>query len=396
MSTARAVLSSGVGQAGNVQWIPRAERNRQQVCGQPPAFANGVPNTAPVTTTTATRPVTTVPTIRTVNTAPPPVAPPPVAVAEPVETDAPRRVQRIDWHAFWFGTPKRRTTTRPAPEAPPPIAVASLPPTAPPATANAQATVIDVPAVAVVNGVTYHGRFAVRTGPQAVHPADAARGRTTGVAVTRAESYTPPPGYVSLLATPTAPARRGVGTAEGEAMMDLVWTDTMPRRLIDARTGKDVTAQLGNINYPYMTASASSSYATATGQVRYDRTPTRTSTPTTTTTPRVKRPVPDEASPLTMIRRIEDTSATTEFETTAPAAVAAAYVQVATFGVPANATRTLARFGEVGLPTAKRPVSRGGRVLEIVYLGPFNSQIELDSALKDARNAGFSDAFAVR
>lgn len=361
----------------NVVWVPRAERNRHQVCGQTPTLANVAP-TATTTTTTARRPVETAPTATL-----------PVTVTTSVESDVPRRVQRVDWYAFWFGTPKRRTVTTPAP-APTVVAVA---PVVTQPVARERRVSVAVP-VATPTRTTYQGRYAIRTGPQAVHPADAVRGRTTTVAVTRGDAFTPPPGYVSLLAADRSAATRGVGTAEGAAMMDLVWTDTMPRKLIDARTGRDVTSELANVRYPYTTIAASGSYATVNGTVRYDLAPT-----TRTGTTRVKPPVTDEASPVNMIRRIEDTSASVADGSVTPAPVASAtqaYVQVATFGVPANAARTLARFGAVGLPTARRPVARNGRSLEIVLLGPFTSQVELDIALKAARNAGFTDAFAVR
>ena len=202
-----------------------------------------------------------------------------------------------------------------------------------------------------------------------------------------------PKGYHSLLSDPSILALRAVGTAEGKAAMDLIWTETVPRRLIDTTTGRDVTERYPQIRYPYQTASLRPfvpAYGPATGTTRQ-----------TATRIRKKRPVRDEAAPANMkrYRKINDVSA----ETSAPAArnsrataARGVYVQVATFGVPENATRTLARFQAAGLPTLKRPLKRRGRSYDVVMLGPFSDTASLSTALQRARRAGFADAFTVR
>jgi SPOR domain len=76
-----------------------------------------------------------------------------------------------------------------------------------------------------------------------------------------------------------------------------------------------------------------------------------------------------------------------------PVATGHRYVQVGTFGDPANADRTAARLQALGLPVGFATVTRNGRQLRVVAAGPFGDAATLQSALEAARSAGFADAF---
>lgn len=76
------------------------------------------------------------------------------------------------------------------------------------------------------------------------------------------------------------------------------------------------------------------------------------------------------------------------------AANGARYVQVGTFGDPANAEGVKSRLRAMGLPVATSRLTKGGRTLQIVLAGPFTSGADLGRALGAARSAGFGDAFA--
>jgi sporulation related protein len=369
------------GYDGNISWIPQVTRGRKQVCGLKPT--GGVRSAAKATVRTQ-GPTTT--------------------AALSVAPSKPKR-KKVNWN--WFGTPRKtkvRTASVQAPIVQAPIIQAPIIATAPKPRTRIVAAAPSAPRTA-------RGVF-IRTTPQAVHPADYYNGRlgrngvpfTAGqsaqsVQVTRVQPYVLPEGYKSLLTTAAAPARRGFGTAQGQAQMDLLWTQTTPRRLIDVTTGRDVTTQLPQIQYPYTTVTAS----------------TRAFVPATTApthkTHKKKRPV-DAASPLNMtalqLDRIENVSAVdpsvkstipkTEITIAPKATTPAAYrfVQVATFGVPANATRTMARFSTGGIPTVSRPLTRKGKTYAIVMLGPFKDDTALKAALSSARGAGFSDAYFVK
>lgn len=64
------------------------------------------------------------------------------------------------------------------------------------------------------------------------------------------------------------------------------------------------------------------------------------------------------------------------------------FVQVGSFGVPANAEAAKARLRALGLPVA---TGKAGR-LTVIYAGPFSSAAALKQALVSAKSAGFSDA----
>ncbi|MBW7921257.1 MAG: SPOR domain-containing protein [Rubellimicrobium sp.] len=85
----------------------------------------------------------------------------------------------------------------------------------------------------------------------------------------------------------------------------------------------------------------------------------------------------------------------------APATVTAApapaaghrFVQIGTFGEAANAQRALATLQGLGLPAATQNVTRNGRSLTVVAAGPFADGAALQAALAAARRAGYADAF---
>ena len=65
------------------------------------------------------------------------------------------------------------------------------------------------------------------------------------------------------------------------------------------------------------------------------------------------------------------------------------YVQVGSFGDPANAARLIARLQAAGLPVAS---ARSGG-LKVIAAGPFRSAADLNRALGTVRGMGFADAY---
>ncbi|MBC7736119.1 MAG: SPOR domain-containing protein [Candidatus Saccharibacteria bacterium] len=70
----------------------------------------------------------------------------------------------------------------------------------------------------------------------------------------------------------------------------------------------------------------------------------------------------------------------------------ASYVQIGTFGQPANAEAAKARLTALGLPVSMRNITSKGRVLQVVYAGPFANLAQSQAALATTRSAGFRDA----
>lgn len=178
---------------GAVTWVPRVNRQRQQICGQTPTF--GVAE-APVETAQA------------VEATPAPIAvasvPKPVPVARPA--------------------PKPAAVVRPAP-APGPVAVAPAP--------RAEVRVVRGDAAnGDVNGTT-------RIMPRHVYDA-----RLNG------GPRKVPAGYRQAWDDDRLNPRRAEQSLGGLARTRLKWTRTVPRRLIDTVTGADLTSQVALV-YPY-------------------------------------------------------------------------------------------------------------------------------------------------
>ena len=76
----------------------------------------------------------------------------------------------------------------------------------------------------------------------------------------------------------------------------------------------------------------------------------------------------------------------------APEAAGGSHIQVASFGVAANAARVVASLGASGLPVQTQTVTRGGTVLTLVLVGPLQGGA-LNKALATVRTGGFADAF---
>jgi cell division protein FtsN len=369
---------------GNVTWVPRVTRSRQPICGAKPTFAKAAPAPAPKP---AAKPA---PKTRVVQATKP--APKPVVRAKPV----PQRVVRA---------------TQPAPAVVKPTVVAA------PSPKRVAPARIEAPKMAsACPGFGASSRYmtgsGLRCGPQADSPisySDGSSGkivaapviqaapvRTAAPVVVSPRAVAPqtrivpkhvyaaqieakqgvqvPAGYRPVWEDDRLNPRRAQQTAAGAAQMGLIWTNTVPRKLIDQRTGKDVTRYHPNVVYPY-TSLAQQQRTEAFTYIK--KTPVVATKSTTRKAVKPRAVVSTKSAPATQPVR----------------ATGKKYVQVGTFGVPANAQRTAARLQNSGLPVRIGRYSKGGKQYQIVMAGPFGSAQQLNAALSTARRAGFSDAF---
>lgn len=185
-------------------------------------------------------------------------------------------------------------------------------------------------------------------------------------------------------ARPTQPeAIEVIAPTDGQGV--LAWSVAVPHRLIDTRTGQAVGAAHPGLLFPY-TDLARQKRDLATGShvvVRLGSGERRV-----VARSRLHR----DGSGQTLLKL--GTPARTRAVPLARALPARGYVQVATFAVPANATRTAARMRAAGYPVQVVPVRQGGAAYRVVLLGPFADRQGLAAGLGAARRAGFGDAFA--
>jgi len=142
---------------------------------------------------------------------------------------------------------------------------------------------------------------------------------------------TPPKGYKLAWKDDRLNPMRGIGTAAGQAQQDQVWTRDVPAVAV----AQPVAAPQPRVAVSTMSAPASQSHA---------------------------------------------------------AARQASYVQVGTFGQPANADSVRARLASLGLPVSTSNITRKGKVLQIVFAGPFATTAEAQAALAATHSAGYGDA----
>ena len=188
-----------------------------------------------------------------------------------------------------------------------------------------------------------------------------------------------PKGYRPVWTDDRLNPLRAHGTVAGQKAMELVWTDTVPRRLIDRRTGRDMTAYNPNVVYPYTDLAT---------QTRAGVLAARNIT--VSTSGRVHEQ--PKAKPRQQVPVAQVTTRSTPQH--APHKLAARYVQVGAFANPANADGAIRRLQAAGLPVSTSNVTRKGTSMRVILAGPFASSGALSQGLGIARSAGFRDAFA--
>ena len=173
-----------------------------------------------------------------------------------------------------------------------------------------------------------------------------------------------------------------------------------PRRLIDLRTGADVTADYPYLRYPNTRLRASDANRPAGDFVHSVIVVPRGSTQSALK--QRPRPAPDRdavqgdsAGPDNCGRGAG--AVAPKVAVPAPSGGAGyRFVQAGAFGVPQNAINTANRLRRVGLPVTTQSITRSGRALTVVLAGPFQDGGSSARALSAVRAAGFRDAFPRR
>lgn len=394
---------------GQINWVPRVGRDRKAMCGYPPttqAMAKAIPvaPAAPVAEAPApratSRPMNTVATLTTppaIRTAPPAAsaaertyydkalparvaaAPRPVPAAVPAPARvavaaAPRAVPAPPPPARVAAAPALPPTPSFVPSAPGPGAgkigcYTSAPVPRVVALSNGGTAVLCTKGDGTLNGARapVYGKVAMGTGnrvgaglyPPAGQPirrgadsADSLGNSHRATIVTAAPQrrldvpeVAVPPGYKLAWTDDRLNPHRGFGTAQGQHAQDQVWT-------------REVPADLLVKTKPYVA-------------------------------PQVVVSTKGHKPKLQVSSRSEPAAQAAPSAAPAAAASGRLFVQVGSFGVPANAEGAKARLRAAGLPVAS---AKGGS-LQVVLAGPFASAAEAKRALSAVRSAGFGDAY---
>lgn len=394
---------------GNVSWVPRVSRDRKTVCGFKPTNAPRAVAEAP-----ATPPVEI-----TLKTAP-------AATAKPKPKVTQRRVAQPPKPRRAAPAVVRQTAQRPV-VAPPPQTVAVTKPQV--KRTKAGLVTGGCPGASAISAQYLRGK-GVRCGPQTQpivgnhfdpRPATVAvAGQTrkasvqTGVvtlgntvqvpevtATTRivprhvamnrvnTRNVSVPRGYKPVWDDDRLNPKRAEQNLQGRADMLLVWTQTLPRRLINQSSGRDVTASVPLI-YPF----------TSVAQQRRDLGEVTIVQRDGQTVKRVVRHAKGKAlksKPVYSSRstpKATTSKAARQAAALSPAIAGKRYVQVGTFGNSANAQRTAQKIAGMGMAARIGKHRRGGKTYMTVQAGPFKDARSIQSAMRQLRSAGYADAFA--
>ncbi len=406
---------------GNVSWIPRMTRSRQAVCGFTPSLGSQTASAPAARPAPAEKPVEI-----TVNTA---AAAPAAAAPAPAPQPAPRVVRRQT-------APQvvRQTAPRSAAPAPKPVVVAAPRPA--PAPAPAPVAAAPAPRVAAAAS-TCRGasalsqrylrgdaRAPVRCGPQAhrivpptsvaaqqaapvrraqgprvIRPGTAAapaasvsggtrvvprhvainRINTTNVAV--------PQGYKRVWEDGRLNPKRAEQTLAGRGQMLLMWTNTVPRRLINQSNGRDVTASVPLV-YPYLDVATQSREL---GEVRIVQRNGQTvkrviRNPGAAQVTYSSRSAPKpQAAPAKPAARVQP-----KVSASGPAR----YVQIGLFSTKAKAQRAAQHLSGMGMAARMGTVRKGGKSYTVVQAGPFRGNAATDRAVRRLQRVGYTGAVA--
>lgn len=381
------------GISGNVVWVPRVDQSRQQICGLAPTFGAAAPVAVaeapapepapapapelaaepvaaptPMTAAAAEEPGAPIRTVASMVTPPAPPAavaepmtttesgPPAMTLAEACERQAATGVRLIDVST---GSPIPCADARVAEAAPVPPAVPA------PSPAGREMTLADACAEQAATGVRFRdmGTGELIACPEAEAP----------MVVATAPAPVPAPRDVATVATvaQTVAAqtpRRVDPLSSATISGTLALGPTGPIRAGDVLSAETISGVVTQVYY-----GAPDGYQPVWADGRIN---------------------PDRGLPETQAR-VPVAAAATVSTMNAPQPQAAAqggFVQVGTYGDPANAARAEAALRGLGLPVAVSRITRDGRALQVVAAGPLTADA-LQAALGAARAAGYGDAF---
>ncbi|WP_254892303.1 SPOR domain-containing protein [Roseovarius sp. A-2] len=388
------------GVAGNVTWVPRMTRSREPLCGfKPTLTAQAAPQPAAPAPT---------PTPRAAATAAPVAATPPAPRTTASPAPAPRQV--VVRTAPPTPKPEPKATPAPAPKAAAPAQTRQarvITPPDPGRTACTGATGVSAAYMVQRNGspvrcgpqptsyVSYVRNSTGRSGTTTTLPPGTpiARGQApagTRVVPTRIYSeqqkslvsVSVPEGMQPVWEDDRLNPRRAHQTFEGMAQMEVMWTNTVPRRLIDRQTGADAIHRYPGLQPPYTSfeqqRAAGVNVATR-GRI--------------TPEPQTVRRMARAATPAQPPAATQPTATVSTRSTSddAPQSASHRYAQAGIFADASQGKAAAQKIARAGLPARRGTLNRDGRELTLVLAGPFATQTQLERGVARLHGLGFAD-----
>jgi hypothetical protein len=189
-----------------------------------------------------------------------------------------------------------------------------------------------------------------------------------------------PEGYKPVWEDDRLNPLRAHQTFQGKEQMEIVWSKTVPRYLIDRSTGRDISYKYPGLQYPY-TSFEQQRAAGVTISTRGQMTPepVRVTRGTRGTT----RTATEQHAPRAVVST----------RSKAPEKAAShRYIQIGVFANRDHAKSAAQKIAARGLPARLANMTRGGDSYTVMTTGPFRTQSDLQTALKRVRDAGFSNA----
>lgn len=341
---------------GNVSWVPRVSRDRKTICGFAPSLATQqaaapAPKPAPV----AVEQITLETTAVAAPVAAASAAPTSVAVPKPRRASAPKVVRQVARKPVRQVAPQQSLIAKPVA----PVVQAARPAAADPDTPIA---------------VSSQRRIVPRH-----------------VAIDRinTRNVTIPHGYKPAWKDGRLNPYRAEQNLAGREQMLLVWTNTLPRRLINQTTGRDVTASEPLV-YPYIDINTQTQEL---GEVTIQRQNGKV----------VKRIVRHSAAqarkPVYSSRSTPKAAAPkVKARVAAPvkkqSVAGKRFVQIGYFSTRAKADKAAQYLSGLGMRARIGTVQKGGTRYLAVQAGPFASSGDTARALTRLRGVGYTGAVA--
>jgi len=392
---------------GDVSWVPRVSRARKIVCGFQPSLAAQTASVAP-----APAPTPKEKPVQIVVEAAPATAVTPSPRPAPKRVVAPRPAAPVV---------VRQTAPKPAPVAKPrivakPVVIAATPEVrvpqpggtaCPGASAISQKYLQTTPGLPVrcgpQGGAIVAGKSAaqVKAAPNktvVIHdPVPRAVYAQTVTATTRiapkhvvqnrvnTQNTKVPHGYTEVWTDDRLNPKRAEQNLQGRSDMLLIWTQTVPHRLIEQHTGKDVTASVPLI-YPYTSVTEQRRGLGEVTIVQRDGQTLKRIVRLKKSGQAVRQPVYSSRS-TPVEPKVKKVSK-------APAVQGKKYVQIGTYRNAANAQKAAQQIARMGMPARIGKHRKGGTSYMTVQVGPFDGSDRVRNVLRQMRDIGYTDAFA--